>query len=201
MPWQGVDKLEERTYRCWNCDTFVSSSLGWFNGKTTKQQVYEDLILHICPKCALPTLFGRRSDYSYVQIPPAKTGSPISGLPDDVAGLYREACAAAAANAHTAAVMVCRKLLANIAVGKGADKGLQFLPYVKWLVKKGWVPPDGEGWVDHIRDKGNEANHEIALMDADASKLLIEFAEMLLRFIYEFPAKVPAPKPKPDSKS
>jgi hypothetical protein len=45
--------------------------------------------------------------------------------------------------------------------------------------------------VDHIRKKGNEATHEIALMGQADAEELIGFTEMLLKFIYEFPARVP----------
>ena len=45
--------------------------------------------------------------------------------------------------------------------------------------------------MDHIRKKGNEATHEIALMTAQDATELISFAEMLLKFVYEFPARVP----------
>jgi hypothetical protein len=42
---------------------------------------------------------------------------------------------------------------------------------------------------------GNEAPHEIKLMtDAQATDL-VSFAEMLLKFIYEFPNRVPARAP------
>jgi len=40
----------------------------------------------------------------------------------------------------------------------------------------------------------NEANHEIQIMTRDDARDLIKFAEMLLRFIYEFPKLVPSPK-------
>lgn len=79
----------------------------------------------------------------------------------------------------------------NIAVGKGAAKDLSFLQYVEYLASKGYVPPDGKHWVDHIRSKGNDANHEIALMKGADAEELITFAEMLLKFVYEFPARVP----------
>jgi hypothetical protein len=65
------------------------------------------------------------------------------------------------------------------------------ITYVKHLADSGYVPPNGKGWVDHIRKKGNEANHEIVLMTKADAEELIAFAEMLLKFIYEFPAKVP----------
>jgi hypothetical protein len=49
--------------------------------------------------------------------------------------------------------------------------------------------------VDHIRTKGNEATHEIVLMTKADAEELIAFTEMLLKFVYEFPAKVPSKKP------
>jgi hypothetical protein len=45
--------------------------------------------------------------------------------------------------------------------------------------------------VDHIRKKGNEANHEIALMTRVDAEELLSFSEMLLKFIYEFPSRIP----------
>ncbi len=47
------------------------------------------------------------------------------------------------------------------------------------------------GWVDHIRERGNEANHEITIMSADDAQSLIQFTEMLLKLVFEFPKKMP----------
>jgi len=49
----------------------------------------------------------------------------------------------------------------------------------------------GRGWVDQIRDKGNDAAHELPQMTVEDAKELIEFTEMLLRFIYDLPARAP----------
>ncbi len=78
----------------------------------------------------------------------------------------------------------------NIAVNKGAPTGQTFQQYVDYLASKGYVSPDGKMWVDHIRKKGNDANHEIALMDASDAEELMAFAEMLLKTIYEFPNRI-----------
>lgn len=83
----------------------------------------------------------------------------------------------------------------NIAVAQGAKEGESFVSYVEYLANAGFVPPNGRGWVDHIRNKGNEANHEIKLMGQADAEELIAFAEMLLKFIYEFPSKVPVKTP------
>jgi len=78
----------------------------------------------------------------------------------------------------------------NIAVSKGATEGQNFTYYVEFLSDKNYIPPDGKEWVDYIRKKGNEANHEITIMKEEDAKDLINFIEMLLKFIYEFPALV-----------
>jgi len=82
----------------------------------------------------------------------------------------------------------------HVAVEQGAEAGSSFVAYVDFLADKGFVPPNGRGWVDHIRLKSNEANHEIVLMSSEEATDLIAFAEMLLKFIYEFPNRVPKAK-------
>jgi len=80
----------------------------------------------------------------------------------------------------------------NIAVGQGANEGESFVAYIEYLAASGFIPPNGGAWVDHIRTKGNEATHEIAVMSQEDAEELIAFTEMLLKFIYEFPSRVPA---------
>jgi hypothetical protein len=63
------------------------------------------------------------------------------------------------------------------------------------LGDNGFIPPNGKGWVDFIRQRGNEANHEIALMSEKDSFPLVLFTEMLLRFIYEMPWMLPVDEP------
>ena len=78
----------------------------------------------------------------------------------------------------------------HIAVAKGAKAGESFMSYVEYLSANHYVPPDAKDWVDHIRRKGNEANHEIVIMSKADAEELISFCEMLLRLIYEFPAAI-----------
>jgi hypothetical protein len=90
--------------------------------------------------------------------------------------------------AYPAAVLACRKLLRHIAVSKGAPSGAKFVDYVEFLAANNYVPPSAKEWVDHIRKKGNEANHEITIMGRDEAEELITFSEMLLKLVFEFPA-------------
>ena len=122
-------------------------------------------------------------------------GNEVAHLPKDIEALYLEARRSAGVGANTAAVLACRKLLMNIAVAQGAKAGESFVSYVEFLASAGYVPPNGRAWVDHIRSKGNEATHEIQVMAPEDASELIAFAEMLLKFVFEFPAKVPTKAP------
>ena len=78
----------------------------------------------------------------------------------------------------------------NIAVAKGADEGKKFIEYVRFLGDKHYVPPDAIDWVDEIRQRGNEATHEIKIMTSSDAAYLIDFCSMLLKLTFEFPGKV-----------
>jgi hypothetical protein len=92
-----------------------------------------------------------------------------------IASLYDEARTCCSASAFTAAVLILRKLLMNVSVNLGAPEGKSFVAYVEYLADAGYVPPNGKGWVDHIRKKGNEANHEIKLMGEAEAKAWSRF--------------------------
>jgi hypothetical protein len=182
MPWQNVNSLGSRTFQCGFCGFLVASDRGYFHDSKRQFGV------RICPNCERPTFFEADQ-----QVPGVAPGSNVNHVPQEIAALYQEARSAIAANAPTAAVLACRKLLMNIAVSRGAKAGESFVHYVEYLAKSGFVPPDGKGWVDHIRKRGNEANHEIALMSNNDATELVSFAEMLLKFIFEFPNRIPKP--------
>jgi DNA-directed RNA polymerase subunit RPC12/RpoP len=191
LAWNNSQGLEPRSYKCGYCRQTVGPDKGWQTQQqhTWNNRAVADGHVYVCSFCGKPTYF----DVNGKQCPGAPFGNNVDSLPKDVAALYDEARECMTVNSFTATVLTCRKLLMHLAVEKGAPTGKSFLEYVEYLAQKGYVPPDGKGWVDHIRKKGNEANHEIKVMlDADA-KDLIAFSEMLLKFVYEFPAKVPPP--------
>lgn len=180
--WQQRQDLRARQFTCGYCGRLVASDKGYGTSNSPAGAV------HICPNCSKPSYFY---DHDTLQVPGVVPGNEVAALPNDVNRLYREARRCVSVNANTAAVLACRKLLMNIAVSQGAAPGESFVSYVEYLANNGFVPPNGRGWVDHIRRKGNEATHEILLMTAEDANELILFAEMLLKFIFEFPSRVP----------
>lgn len=185
MAWKGTQNLSAKQFTCGFCGSLVGSVVGFFTDQSPQARIY------ICPNCLRPTYFSEKQD----QLPGTAPGAEVAHLPKDIEGLYREARNSVAGTSYTAAVLCCRKLLMHTAVAQGAPTGRSFVEYVEHLANSGYVPPNGRGWVDHIRKKGNEANHEIRLMSKTDAEELISFAEMLLKFIYEFPKRVPPPPP------
>jgi len=182
MSWSNENKINSRQFRCGFCGNIVANDKGFFNATGLKK-------IYPCPHCDNPSYFNERGD----QFPGVAPGNDVAHLPKELEAIYNEARQCVSVNAFTASVLACRKLLMHVAVEQKADHGKAFIYYVEFLANNGYVPPNGKGWVDHIRKKGNEATHEIVLMKIEDAVELISFSEMLLKFIYEFPAQVPAP--------
>jgi Domain of unknown function (DUF4145) len=176
--WQNKLNLDNKSFICGYCGRAVQSDRGYSDS-------LRHVSIYICP-CGEPTFFNHYG----IQYPGVAFGNKLTNIPEDVGSLYNEARQCTASNSYTAAVLCCRKLLMHIAVDKGEEAGKNFVEYVNYLSEHHYIPPDGKGWVDYIRQKGNEANHEIMLMNQEDAINIINFTEMLLKFIYEFPSKI-----------
>lgn len=187
LKWDSVQSIPSMGYRCGYCGLAVASEKGWLAKRDGTAHVGANIF--ICHKCTRPTFidFADRNK----QYPGVVFGSKVSDIPDqNVESLYDEARMCSGSGAYTASVLCCRKLLMHIAVSKGALVGESFVSYVEYLSDKNYIPPDARDWVDHIRKKGNEANHEIQIMAKEDAEEILAFIEMLLKVIFEFPAAI-----------
>lgn len=196
--WYRAETLaHSESWVCAYCGEAVSSRLGYRGGANDdgSSEAGQAGVIRICSnsRCLAPTYFPRHGAPS----PVAPPGRDVAGLPTDIGRLYTDARRAAGAGAYTASVLASRKILMHVAVEKGAAKNGTFLSYVEHLSAENYLPPDGKEWVDYIRRRGNEANHEILVMNGGDAAGLIEFTEMLLKFIYEFPSRIPNPAAGP----
>lgn len=180
QPWYSLDSLESLSFRCGYCSNDVASEKGWW-------AAHDAARIRICPHCNAPTFFSAQNE----QWPGPMVGEDVPSLPDDVRAAYDEARSAITVNAFTGTVMICRKILMHVAVDKGAKTNQSFQRYVGWLAEEHYVPKGGEVWLSYIKDRGNEANHEIPHMTYEDATALIQFREALLRNVYSLPAAVP----------
>ncbi|MFA6599185.1 MAG: DUF4145 domain-containing protein [Ignavibacteriaceae bacterium] len=182
--WGNINNQSSKEIICGFCNAHIQSEKG-YNG--VHNPTGRPVQLYYCHKCGRLNYFDEKG----TQYPGPSMGEEVLDVTDEtVKDLYSEARKCCSTNSYTASVLCSRKLLMNIAVSKGAKEGLSFAEYVKFLAEKGYVPPGGEDWVDHIRKKGNEATHEIIIMGKGDAEELIIFLEMLLKFIYEFPNRI-----------
>lgn len=183
--WENLTRIRTQEWRCGFCDREVASDVGWQGSTERAHGFHDELSVAICPRCTLPT-FLLEND---LQIPGPKFGEEIEHLPTDVEKLYSEARRAMGVSAYTSAVIAGRKLLMSIAVAQGAKAGESFKAYVDGFEASGLVTAGMKDWVDEIRELGNDANHEIALMSKEDAETLLNFVVMLLKIAYEFPEK------------
>jgi hypothetical protein len=187
--WNAINSFASKPYTCGYCSNSLSSEKGYLadlwnsNGTQSGQRAF----IYICHFCGKPTFF----DVDGKQTPGSIYGQEVLGIDDEkIKQLYEEARKCIGVGAPTSAILACRKLLMHVAVEKGAAPNLKFIEYVEYLSTKGYIPPDSKEWVDEIREKGNEATHEIVIMSDKDAKDLIQLTEMLLKIIYQFPAEI-----------
>jgi hypothetical protein len=187
MEWKDIGQIPSKSYECSFCGNLVASIRGWNSTFVDRRMSYPGGAIYVCPHCANPTYFNIKGH----QIPGAPFGTVVAGIDESgIEVLYNEARQAHSVSCYTAVVLCCRKLLMHLAVSKGAKEGLSFVKYVDYLDSNHFIPPGARGWVDKIREKGNEANHEIVIMTKPEAEEMISFCEMLLKILYEFPSKI-----------
>ncbi|MFI4894300.1 MAG: DUF4145 domain-containing protein [Phycisphaerales bacterium JB058] len=177
--WDTKEGPSQR-YCCGYCNNVVASDKGWpFRSNGT------GIFIRICPNCRCPTYF-----YGGKQSPKPKPGESIDNLPTSIKKLYEEVRSSIQADAPTCAMMGARKLLMNVAVDRNAKPGESFLTYIDFLEQNGDIPPKCKTWVDHIRKQGNIATHQIPDVSDESMLEMLDFINMLLRIVYDFPARL-----------
>jgi hypothetical protein len=185
--WQDLKNIQNIRFECGYCGADTAPAYGWYSNAYTEGDKYQGYVA-ICTNCNKPSFIDVKHPNFNIRtlVPSPKMGNEVDGLPQDLEKLYEEARICTSSGAYTSAVLTCRKILMHVAVEKKAKPNLKFIDYVDYLATNGYVPPDGKDWVDYIRTKANEANHEIRVMSREDAGDLITFTEMLLRLVYEF---------------
>lgn len=189
--WSKTEPLSNREYLCPFCLNKVSSNTG--HSFIVKLKDLNGGIdshggaIYVCPHCQYPTLLIL--NFQFPGIPEIKS---LDHLPELIKGIYEEARTCMSNNCHTAASMLCRKIIMNTAVSEGAETNLKFFKYVDYLKSKNLFHPKCESLLATIKDKGNEANHEIEDVTKKDAKNVLLFTYYLLLYIYEIPGKINA---------
>jgi hypothetical protein len=187
LKWSDTKKLSPKSCVCGFCGTKISSNEGFSGiGRSPKPSDFFPVYIYICSGCNQPIFF----DVFGRQHPSSNYGEFIENIPqNEIALLYDEARNCYGCGAYTASVMCCRKLLMHIAVDKGAPENKKFFEYVDFLISNHYIHADSKEWVDLIRQIGNDANHEIKIMAETDAILLIDFISMILKILFDYPAR------------
>jgi hypothetical protein len=199
--WMNTITLPPLSYTCGYCNRQSGSNVGYYthfaHDAVNIRQVGEYESIYLCSYCARPTYIVFDANREKVlQFPGSVFGDQVRHLPDLINTLYNEARTCMSANAHTSAVLLCRKILMHVGVHFGANEGQGFVYYVNYLDQGTHIPRGARAWVDRIRSQGNEANHEIVIASRQTAEELMTFTAMLLRLSFELPSLLP-PLPGP----
>src|SRR2546423_15102488 len=126
--WINATGLPSRSFICGYCGENISSFQGFHTSGGTPTTAY----IYICHVCMRPTFFFQNE-----QSPGSTFGTEVKHLQRDVEALYRQARDCMSVSAFTAAVLLCRKILMNVAVDLVAQTNLNIINYVKYLSDPG----------------------------------------------------------------
>lgn len=135
--------------------------------------------------------------------PAVPTLDEPAGLSPDVAAAWQEARDCLSVGAHIGAATLCRKILFHMAVDVGLpakddrNRAPSFDKCVKHLQEKGVITQPMRSWVDHIRDVGNQANHDLGPISTEDAMRLATFVRQLLEIHYGTQAALAAVAPPP----
>lgn len=181
--WYGLKTIKSRNYICGYCGKDITSNKGYYLCDYADNKPNNHGYIYICHHCNKPTYMCYTE-----QTPGCVYGEAFEKeiFDDDLIYLlYEETRRCMEISAYTSVGMCCRKLLMHIAVNCGAEEGKRFAEYVDYLDVNNYIPTNCKKWVDIIRNKGNEANHEIIVLTEKDAKQLINFVQMIISVIYK----------------
>ncbi len=193
VTWEDLPSLECARITCGWCGVLVKPTHG-FRGTHSCDPLHrpQHWLVGVCTACGRPTILMIDTLNPHIiaqQMPQHRMGDDVAHLPESIGALYDEARDCAGVNAYTAAVLMCRKVLMNASVDKGADPGRKFVEYVDWLELHCYTTANMKDWVDRIRKGGNAATHEVAAQSLEDARELLQFTGTLLQLIYELPGR------------
>ncbi|WP_261133050.1 DUF4145 domain-containing protein [Bacillus sp. Marseille-Q3570] len=186
--WRALEDIYGQKYTCGHCNTETSAIGGYVLQRRDEQGFWEEgSYLLVCTGCNFPTFL--QADLS-IQIPNPKVLSNVEHLPESLAKLFRETREAISSDLYNSTVLLCRKMLMNLAVQEGAEENKTFVFYVNYIEENAYITVKMKPWVDKIRRIGNTATHEIPDVSKEEAFVAFEFLVMLLKLAYEFPVKM-----------
>ena len=189
IDWHNLSNLSSFQYTCAHCGNKVSSCTGYYFTAVTMHENGREMAdggyIYICPHCKNPTFIFKQQ-----QIPGIPSVKSVDHLPASINEIYEEARKCMSAGCYTAAAMICRKILMNVAVEKGAAENSKFFQYVDYLDTNSIFPNGCKQAIEIIRSKGNEANHEIEQTSKEDASLIIKMTNIVLYYVYDVPGQM-----------
>lgn len=178
----GQNQNENHSIKCGSCGNDVGALEVAHYVTSANDWIY----WVICPVCS----YGSVIEMDGSIHPSVKYGVALEGLSKEVNDAYEEARSCYSIGSLTGCQLICRKILMHIAVDKcGGEEGKSFAEYIDKIKEAGYITPPMKGWVDKIREEGNDATHKLEPPSREDTEHIINFTIQLLRLVYEMEYK------------
>lgn len=190
--WIGSVEVLPMDFHCGFCGNKVSSSRGMAgvnSGLRSTTPVPAEHVkagAYICPHCSRVSYWEESEGMS----PKPLYGYEVGNLPEPIATVYNEARRTLQAGAFTGVMGLCRSLLAHISKEQGSPKST-FNEAIGYLETEGHITKQMKPTLDWIRQKGNEAAHDLVVFCEADALLVMDFTANLLRNVYDYPRRIP----------
>lgn len=99
---------------------------------------------------------------------------------EDLASICKKAWECNDIGAYATVLLLCRKIMSRIAVGKGASQDKTLIENIKFLDENNYLPPITNPWIEYARGKGNRTDPEPLFISEIDVTYLLEFCEALI---------------------
>ncbi|HLO98472.1 MAG TPA: DUF4145 domain-containing protein [Fimbriimonas sp.] len=187
--WPKQEKIQTLSYTCGFCGHLVGAENGWHGLDGHGTFIYAA----ICPHCSRIT---QKNNKGWI-FPLPMVGEVISSVPSPAKELYQEIRGCMQVGAFTGAVALCRTMIAHISHDKlGTKRDDTFQNHLKALYDSELLAKGQRDWIDSIKDSAGKGIHDLEIIKRDEAESIFEFTQMMLKIMYDYPARKPAPRSK-----
>ena len=178
LPFTAPDRLEGKqdhtiSHKCGHCGKEVA-------GIIVSQNMGVPVHWLACPNCKRGSVLNTDTF-----APEPLLGEDVKGLLETIQKVYIEARKSISSKSYTACELLCRKILMNVAVEKGAPEEKGFAQYIDYMSEEGHVTNTMKPWIKKIKNNGNEATHKINPSNFKGANTTLRFTILLLKNVYE----------------
>jgi len=108
-------------------------------------------------------------------------------MPKQLQNAYTEACKSFVNKCYLAVALICRTIIAYVAIDRGAEPGRKFENYVEYLVEENLLSSLAEAPLNQLRQSAGRAAHQLVDITEMNALVFLSNLDAMLKIIYVEP--------------